>query len=434
MNGLKTKIIPRERYIGKIRPHIGKPYIKILKGVRRGGKSTILKMIAEEISAKDPDANIVFIDFELYSNAEIADADKLYRRVSGSVKEDVTNVLMIDEVQEVKGWEKVIASFYNEGVFDIYITGSNSRLLSSEFSTYISGRYVSFDIQTLSFSECLDFKKTIEEVFLGLFNIESLSFSERLDLRKIIENGASEEDIFGIMQHQGGFPVIWVSDYSDSDAYAVIRDIYSSIVLRDIVQKHGLRNDVALKRMVAFLCDNIANPTSLNNIYEGLSREYGRMRKETVYKFCEYLEEAFIFYRVEEEGLKGKALLSPKYKFYLSDLGIKNALLGYRSDDISKHLENIVFLEMKSRGYDITIGNVNGNEVDFVCKRDNSRIYIQVAYRLSSERTIEREFGNLKMIQDGYPKYVVTMDPDWTAGDLDGIKFIHVKEFLKMKL
>ena len=402
-------MIPRERYLNKIRPHIGKPYIKILTGVRRGGKSTILKMIAEEISTKNPDANMVFIDYELYSNSEIADADKLYRHVSGSAKKNAMNVLMIDEVQEVNGWEKVIASFHNEGVFDIYITGSNSRLMSSEFSTYISGRYVSFNIQTLSFSESLDFKKTIE-------------------------NGLSDEEVFGMMQRQGGFPVVWISDYSDSDAYAVIRDIYSGIVLRDIVQKHGLRNDTALKRMVAFLCDNIANSTSLNNIYEGLSKKYGRMRKETVYKFCEYLEEAFVFYRVEEERLKGKALLSPKYKFYISDIGIKNALLGYRSEDVSKHLENIVFLEMKSRGYDITIGNVNGNEIDFVCKRDNSRIYIQVAYRLSSEKTIEREFGNLKMIQDGYPKYVVTMDPDWMTGDIDGIKFVHVKEFLKMDL
>lgn len=407
MDNQKIKAIYREKYIGKIRPHIGKPYIKILTGVRRGGKSTILKMIAADILSEHPDANIVFIDFELYSNAEIANADKLYRYVSGSVREDVMNVLMIDEVQEVDGWEKVISSFNNEGVFDIYITGSNSHLLSSEYSTHISGRYVSFNIQTLSFSECLDF-------------------------RKAIEKDASDENVFEMMQRQGGFPIIWISGHSDNDAYSVIRDIYGSIVLKDIVQKHRLRNDIALKRMMAFLCDNIANPTSLNNIYEGLSKEYGRIRKETVYKFCEYLEEAFIFYRVEEEGLKGKALLSPKYKFYISDIGIKNALLGYRSDDVSKHLENIVFLEMKSRGYDITIGNVNGNEIDFVCKRDNSRVYIQVAYRLSSDRTIEREFGNLKMIQDGYPKYVVTMDPDWASGDVDGIKFLHVKEFLKM--
>lgn len=409
MDGQKIKMISRERYLGKIRPHIGKPYIKILTGVRRGGKSTLLKMIAESISAEDRNANIVFIDFELYSNAEIASADKLYRYVSGSVREGVTNVLMIDEIQEVDGWEKVISSLNNEGVFDIYITGSNSRLLSSEYSTYISGRYVSFNIQTLSFSECLDFKRSIGD--------------ER-----------SEDDAFGLMQRQGGFPVIWVSGHSDNAAYSVIRDIYGSIVLRDIVQKHRLRNDTALKRVVAFLCDNIANPTSLNNIYEGLSKEYGQIRKETLYKFCEYLEEAFIFYRVEEEGLKGKAILSPKYKFYVSDIGIKNALLGYRSDDVSKDLENTVFLEMKSRGYDITIGNVNGNEVDFVCKRDNSRIYIQVAYRLSSEKTIEREFGNLRMIQDGYPKYVVTMDPDWVSGDVDGIKFLHVKEFLKTDL
>jgi len=409
MSGQNVNMIHRERYLKNIRPHIGKPYVKILTGVRRGGKSTIMKMIANEIIKKDPDANIVFIDFELYLNTEIAEAGKLYRYISDSVREGVRNVLMIDEIQEVDGWEKVISSLNNEGIFDIYVTGSNSRLLSSELSTYISGRYVSFNIQTLSFSECLDF-------------------------RRAIGGEVSDDDVLNVMQRQGGFPVIWISGHSDSSAYSVIRDIYGSIVLRDIIKRHDLRNDTALKRIVLFLCDNIANPTSLNNVYESISGTYGHVRKETVYKFCEYLEEAFIFHRVEEEGLKGKALLSPKYKFYISDIGMKNALLGYRSDDVSKHLENIVFLEMKSRGYDITIGNVDGNEIDFVCRKDDSRVYIQVVYRLSSERTIEREFGNLKMIQDGYPKYVVTMDPDWISGDVDGIRYLHVKEFLRTEL
>ncbi|MCL1904757.1 MAG: ATP-binding protein [Methanomassiliicoccaceae archaeon] len=329
--------------------------------------------------------------------------------ITASVKEGVKNVLMIDEVQEVEGWEKVIASFNNEGVFDIYITGSNSHLLSSEYSTYISGRYVAFDIQTLSFTECLEFRRTIDE-------------------------NASEDDVFEMMLHQGGFPVTWISGHSDNDAYSVIRDIYGSIVLKDIVKKHKLRNDTVLKRIVMFLCENIASPTSLSNVFTELTKEHGRMRKETVYKFCEYLEEAFVFREGEEEGLKGKEILSPKYKFYLSDIGIKNALLGYRGDDIADHLENIVFLEMKSRGYDVTVGNIDGKEVDLVCKKNGSRIYVQTVYRLSSERTIEREFGNLKLINDGYPKYVVTMDPDWVAGDVDGIRYMHVKDFLRLDL
>ncbi|MCL1984007.1 MAG: ATP-binding protein, partial [Methanomassiliicoccaceae archaeon] len=280
MNDIKGKLIRRERYLKRIRPHIGKPYIKILTGIRRGGKSCILKMIADEISTTYPDANIVFIDFELYSNSDIAYPDKLYRYVSASVKEGVKNVLMIDEVQEVEGWEKVIASFNNEGVFDIYITGSNSHLLSSEYSTYISGRYVAFDIQTLSFTECLEFRRTIDE-------------------------NASEDDVFEMMLHQGGFPVTWISGHSDNDAYSVIRDIYGSIVLKDIVKKHKLRNDTVLKRIVMFLCENIASPTSLSNVFTELTKEHGRIRKETVYKFCEYLEEAFVFRKGEEEGLKG---------------------------------------------------------------------------------------------------------------------------------
>jgi len=409
VNDNKIKLVRRERYLSRIRPHIGKPYIKILTGIRRGGKSCILRLIADEIKTKDPKANIVFIDFELYSNAKIAHADELYRFVSASVKEGVKNVLMIDEVQETEGWEKVVASLNNEGVFDIFVTGSNSTLLSSEYSSYISGRYVSFEILTLSFSECLEF-------------------------RKAIDGNTSEDDVFDLLFRRGGFPVTWISGHSDSDAYPVIRDIYESIVLRDIVKKYKLRNDAVLKRIVMYLCENIASPTSMNNMYTELVKEHGRIRKETVYKFCEYLESAFVFRRTEEEGLKGKEILTPKYKFYLSDIGIKNALLGYRSEDVQDHLENIVFLEMKSRGYDVTIGNVNGKEVDFVCKKNGSRIYIQTVYRLSSEKTIEREFGNLKQINDGYPKYVVTMDPDWMSGDLDGIRYMHVREFLRTDL
>jgi len=405
----KIKLVSRERYLSRIRPHIGKPYIKILTGVRRGGKSCILRLIAGEISAKDHDANIVFIDYESYSNEKIANADELYRYVSASVKKGVNNVLMIDEVQEVDGWEKVVASFNNDGVFDIFVTGSNSSLLSSEYSTYISGRYVSFEILTLSFAECIEF-------------------------RKAIGGSTSEDDILNTLFRQGGFPITWISGLSDNEAYSVVRDIYGSIVLKDIVKKHKLRNDTDLKRIVIFLSENIASPTSMNNIYAELVKEHGRIRKETVYKFCEYLEEAFVFRRADEEELKGKELLMPKYKFYLSDIGIKNALLGYRDDDVQDHLENIVFLEMKSRGYDVTIGSVNGKEIDFVCRKDGTRIYVQAVYRLSSEKTIEREFGNLKQIYDGYPKYVVTMDPDWTSGEVDGITYMHVKEFLKTDL
>ncbi|MCL2786589.1 MAG: ATP-binding protein [Methanomassiliicoccaceae archaeon] len=409
MNDQKIRLVRRERYLSRIRPHIGKPYIKILTGIRRGGKSCILRLLAAEIQLKDPNSNIVFIDFESYSNVKIAHADDLYRYVSDSVKEGVNNVLMIDEIQEVDGWEKVVASFNGEGIFDIYVTGSNSGLLSSEYSSHISGRYVSFDILTLSFTECLEF-------------------------RRAIGGDASEDVVFDTMLRHGGFPVTWISGHSDNDSYSVIRDIYESIVLRDIVKKHKLRNDTVLKRIVMFLCENIASPTSLNNMYTELVKEHGRIRKETVYKFSEYLEEAFVFRKSEEEGLKGKEILTPKYKFYLSDIGIKNALLGYRSNDIQDHLENIVFLEMKSRGYDVTIGNINGKEVDLVCRKDGSRIYVQVVYRLSSDKTIEREFGNLRQINDGYPKYVVTMDPDWVSGDVDGIRYMHVREFLKIDL
>lgn len=408
MNRHSHDEILRNRYLEKIIPHIGKPYVKLLTGIRRCGKSTILSMIGNIISEKYEHSNIVYIDFEIYTNKDLADADRLYDFAKESFADGYFNVLMIDEVQEAEGWENVVRSLLKEKMFDIYVTGSNSSMLSSEYGTRLGGRYLSINVQPLVFSECREFR-------------EECGWDTKAN---------REEDMERFL-HQGGYPVVWTSGYPDDKIFPVIRDIYSSIVLKDICERHGLKNNIMLERIVKYLCDNIGNPTSLNNIYVELKKEYDNINKETVYNYVGYLEDAFVFHRVEEENLKGRQILSPKYKFYIEDLGIKNSLMGYRKDDISKHLENMVYLEMKGRGYSITVGNVGGKEVDFVCRRGESVVYLQVVYLMSSEETIKREFGSLKKIEDGHPRYVVTMDQDWISGGMDGIEYIHILDFLE---
>jgi predicted AAA+ superfamily ATPase len=393
----------------RISPHIGKPYVKLITGIRRSGKSTIMGMIGDVICKKVEHPNIIHIDFEIYTNKDLASADALYRFVKDSFLDGSFNVLMVDEIQEVAGWENVIRSLLKEEQFDIYVTGSNSSMLSSEYATRLGGRYVAINVQTLTFAECREFR-------------DEYGWNPKAD---------SEQDMERFL-HQGGYPVVWTSGHPDNEIFPAIRDIYSSVVLKDICERHGLKNNIMLERIVKYLCDNIGNPTSLNNIYVELSKDHGKINKETVYRYVEYLEDAFVFHRVEEENIRGRAILSPKYKFYIEDLGIKNALMGYRTDDISKHLENIIYLEMRGRGYSITFGNVGGREVDFVCRNGASVVYIQVVYRISSDETMKREFGNLLRIGDGYPKYVVTMDPDWRSGDVDGIKYVHITDFLMM--
>lgn len=398
--------VRRPEYIDRIKPFVGNPNAKILIGIRRCGKSTILSMLIDDIKKEDPKANIIRINFEEMAFRDLKDYEKLYSYISDHCKDGVKNYLFVDEIHEADGWEMAVRSLIAEHRCEIFITGSNSKLLSSEYTTYLGGRYNSMKVQPLSLKECRSFSKNMEKDPEG-------------------------EKTFERYLRQGGFPIIWTSDYSDNSAYSMLRDIYAVIISKDLVDRYKIRNKELLDRIVAFMCDNIGNVTSLNNVYNELSREYGDIARTTVYEYVEYLENAHFLIKTNSYDIKGKKILNPSYKFYLTDIGMKHALMGYRKEDIAKHLENIVFLEMLNRGYDVFVGIVQGKEIDFVAKKAGNILYVQVTYMLSSDDTIEREFGNLKKIKDDHPKYVVGMDPMWKdGGNVEGIKYRDIREFL----
>ena len=397
-------IIKRETYLNRIRPFVGVQTAKVILGIRRSGKSTLMNMIRSEIIAKDDSANIVTIDMELFSNRDITNAEKLYERTVSEYRDGKNNYIFIDEVQDIPGWEKVIRSLIAEGKYDVFLTVSNSVLLSPEYVSKLCGRYVSIGVNPLSFRECLTFPSA--------------------------SDGSSTDELFERYLRRGGFPIIWMSDMTDSEAYAILKDVRYAIILRDLVKKHKIKDVDLLDRIIMYLCDNIGNITSLNNIYETLSKEYSSVGKDTIYKYAGYLEEAFLIRRVDEYNIKGKKLLNPKYKFYLTDLGLRHAVMGYRSEDIAGYLENIVFIDLINRGYSVHVGNNRSKEIDFVAERGPDKLYVQVTYRLSSEDVIKREFGNLEGIGDNHPKIVVTMDPDWRSGNMNGVRYMHITDFL----
>jgi len=400
-------LVKRLVYGNKVAPFIGNHNAKVFMGIRRCGKSTLMQMTANEIVSKDPDVNVIEVNLELWSNRHLLDADALYHHIKDRIAPGKDNRLFVDEIQDVKEWESVIRSLIAERCCDIYLTGSNSSLLYSEYSTYLSGRLNTISVQPLTLRECMDFRESSE----GVRPEASDTLNEYLIL--------------------GGFPDVWLRPISEDSAYSMLRDIYAHIILKDIVQRHGVKNTEVLGKITGFLCDNIGNNTSPHNIYTKLIAEKERVDIETVYQYIGYLEEAYFVTKVKRFDLKGKKHLESDYKYYIADIGLKHSLLGFRREDVSKHIENTVYNEMVARGYEVCIGKAGKKEIDFVGERSGKKIYIQATYVLASDETIEREFGNLKGIQDGFPKYVVGKDPEWKTGDqVDGIVYRDLAEFL----
>ena len=403
----REKPIKRAAYMKKVVPFIGNPNAKVFMGIRRCGKSTLMKMTADEILSKNPNANIIYVDLELWSNRHLLNADSLYNHIKDSISAEKDNCLFVDEIQDVQEWESVIRSLIKEKCCDIYITGSNSSLLSSEYSTYLSGRLNTVPVQPLSLSECMDFRENAT----GVRPEAPKALDEFLEI--------------------GGFPDVWTRPIERDSAYSMLGDIYAHIVLKDVIRRHNVKNTEVLSKIIGFLCDNVGSNTSPHNIFTKLKAEGDPVNKETVYQYIEYLEEAYFVSKVKRFDLKGKKLLESDYKYYLADLGLKHSLLGYRPSDISKHIENIIYCEMTARGYQTHIGKIGGSEIDFVGIKPGKRIYIQATYLLSSDETVKREFGNLKAVHDSFPKYVVGMDSMWRSGDnVDGIIYRDLAEFL----
>lgn len=397
--------INRATYFDRMSDFVGNSNAKVFIGIRRCGKSTMMRCFSETIGA-GRDINEIYIDMELWDNRELRDPETLYKRIKSNLAVDKMNVLFLDEIQDVTEWESVVRSLINEGACDIYITGSNSRLLSSEYTTYLSGRLNVLEMFPLSFRECVEFNS-------------------------VYGNPATDEELLQRFIKVGGFPMVWRSNYGESSSYSTVRDILSSIRAKDIVEKFNIRNPDLLDRIFRFVCDNLGKYTSMNNIYNVLQAEDRSVSRDTVYAYMGHLEAAFLVQKANVYDVKGKRVLSSKCKYFLTDIGLKHAVFGYRGDDISGHMENILYLDLRSRGYTVWVGDNNGKEIDLVAEKYGKKVYVQSAFRLSSEEVIKREFGNLKGIKDSYPKYVVTMDDDLFHGDADGITSCRLIDFLK---
>lgn len=399
-------MIKRTLYLNKIKAFIDKPFIKVITGIRRCGKSSILLLLKDEILQRGIDERrILLINFESFNFAEIKTGEQLYSYAKERISLDAKYYILLDEIQEVKGWEKAVNSLMLDFDVDMYITGSNSHLLSSELATFLAGRYVEFQIQTLTFRECIR------------FNTE-LQTSKKSKLEQ-----------FEYFLRMGGFPVLHTSTYSIESAYKIVYDIYSSAILRDTVQRFKIRDVELLERIVKFVFDNIGNSFSAKNIADYFKSQQRKIDLNTVYNYLNALESAFIIHRIQRYDVKGKELLKTQEKYFVSDSALIYGVMGYKDRMISGILENVILLELLSRDYEVAVGKVGTKEIDFIATKGNSKFYIQVAYLLPERATVDREFAPLIELKDHYPKYVVTMDPTW-SDTIEGVKHVHIADFL----
>ena len=401
-------MIKRELYLKKIRNFIDKPVIKVITGMRRSGKSMILKLISQELLEKGISSqNIIYINFESLMFSDLTEFRALYNHVIEKSQTLIGKVyILLDEIQEVEHWEKAVNSFMVDLDCDIYITGSNANLLSSELATYIAGRYVEIKVYPLSFREYIDFAKIQNP-----------------------QNILSNEEYFEQYLQFGGLPGIHNFSYDKSNIYQYLSDIYSSILLKDVVAKNNIRDVELLERIILYIFDNIGNTFSAKNVSDFLKSQGRKLSRETVYNYLRALESAYIISSVQRYDVKGKALLETMEKFYLTDLGFRHAKLGYRPNDIAGYLENIIYLELIRRKYTVNIGKLGTKEIDFIGTLENEKLYIQVTYLLASPETVEREFSPLKKIGDNYPKYVLSMD-NLGEYNIDGIVRKRIIDFL----
>ncbi len=397
----------RELYIEKIKPFIDKDIIKVLTGIRRSGKSVMSKLIMEELKQNGIDEKqFININFENLINRELTTADKLHKYILKRASEIKNKCyIFLDEIQEVKDWEKCINSLRvnEEYEFDIYITGSNAKLLSGELSTYLAGRYVEFVIYPFSFKEFLDTLKPIQ-------------------------SNVSTKEAFQKYIKFGGMPFLYNLAFEEEASLQYLKDIYSSIILKDITQRNKIRDTDLLEKVIDYLIMNIGNNFSATSISKFFKSENRKVSVETILNYIKATEEAFLIYKVSRDDLIGKKILNINEKYYIADHGIREAILESNQRDINQIFENIIYLELLRKGYNIRVGKVDNLEVDFVCTKRNEKIYIQVAYLLASPETIEREFSSLEKINDNYPKYVISMDEfDMSR---NGIKHINIIDFL----
>lgn len=381
------------------------PFIKILTGVRRCGKSTILKLIMKRLVEERGIAPEQIVSYRFDSmEYDGYSAREMYALLKGALAPQRRTYLFLDEVQEIEGWEKVVNSLATDFDVDIYLTGSNSRMMSSEIATYLTGRYVAFRIYTLSFGEYLFFKSHYAEV------------------------GDPKQELAEYVR-LGGFPGTHLQAYSQDEVYTIVRDIYNSTVFSDIVRRNQIKKVDQLERVVKYVFNNVGNTFSASSISAYLKSERRSLDNETIYSYLDKLESAYLLHRCSRYDLRGKAILKTREKFYLADVALRYSVLGYNEDSVAASLENVVYLELLRRGYEVYIGKTPDGEVDFVATRQGEKLYVQVTQEITSEKTEKREYERLLEIHDNYPKYVLLTN-DFAGGNHEGIQTMHVADFL----
>ena len=402
-----SRMIQRELYLHRIRPFIGSEPVKVLTGFRRSGKSVLLELIKEELKRGGvPDENIISFNFEQMRNAAFCTASALHDELERQTETLTGKVFFFfDEIQEVAQWEKCVNSCRVDFDCDIYITGSNAKLLSGELATFLGGRYVEFVVYPFSFAEYLQ------------------------ATRRTVANGNAEA--FREYLAVGGMPFLSQLSGDKASAELYLRDLFGSAVLKDVVRRNNIRDVDLLERIVAYVLANIGHTFSATSIARYLKNENRNVSHETILNYIKACCDAFLFYRISREDLPGKKLLSVNEKYYVADHGLRAAVYGKTDQDIDQLLENVVCLELLRRGYHVTIGKIGEREIDFVAEKNGEKLYVQVAYLLATEDVVRREFDVLEEVPDNYPKYVVSMDEfDMSR---NGIKHRNVRGFLLEK-
>lgn len=403
-------MISRELYMTRIRPFMNKSIIKVIVGMRRTGKSVMLQLIQKELLESGVSTEqILSLNFESEKNSHLKTADALYAFIADKINNARGKVyIMLDEVQEVDNWQKTVNSLMVDFDSDIYITGSNANLLSGELSTYLAGRYV--------------------EIVVFPF-----SYSELIDLHKESRQDCNEDEIWGSYLRFGGMPFLFEVGYAPDASVQYLTDIYNSVVLKDVVQRNAIRNVELLDRIIKFVLSNVGSPISAKSISDYLKNEKRNIAPETVYNYLSACENAYLFHKAPRQDLIGKSLLKTQGKYFVSDHGLREAIYGNNRRDIEKTLENIVYMELLRHNYKVSVGTIDGKEIDFVAEKQDKKMYVQVTYSMPNEDTLRREFEPLETVRDNFPKLVVSM-LDGIDMSRNGIRHVPIRSFLKSNL
>ena len=394
-------MIVRPHYLDELKKYRDVPLVKILAGIRRCGKSTILDMLREDLLANGVRPEQIIE--RRYTSLDLGDlpaAKDMYQDIKAESNAAGRKYLLLDAVQEIKKKKKAINSLLELGNTDIYVTGSNSKLMSSEISTYLTGRYVTIPVFPLSFEEYLTFKAG---------------------------SSLSQKELLNEYIRYGGFPIVALGTYDERTAYQIVEGIYHSVISNDIARRHSITNQELFNRVVRFIIENVGKNFSANSIVKFLKSEGRSLTVETIYNYLEWLEKAFVIYRCQRYDLQGKAVLKTQEKFYLADPALKYCMMGFNPKSIASMLENIVYFELRHRGYDVYVGKNETKEIDFVAVRRDERVYVQVCRELPDAS--DREIVNLLEIKDHYPKSIVTMD-ELAGGNVEGVRIVHLADFL----